>query len=155
MNVGSLYLHPKKNIMPRPVHSRKIEGPPRMMGYKPFGMEKCRMGSVNLKLEEFESIRLAIYETCSQEEAAKSMNVSRPTFTRIYNRALKAIAQALIEGRCLEIDGGDFLTDKEWYRCNKCNKIIEGKDNHTRCVNCKSFSINELVRISNKSENKY
>ena len=84
-----------------------------MKGFRPYGMEKCRMGSVTLKLEEFESIRLVIYGTQSQEEAAISMKVSRPTFTRIYNRALKIIAIALVEGRCLDIGGGNFLTDND------------------------------------------
>jgi predicted DNA-binding protein (UPF0251 family) len=118
-----------------------------MMGYRPFGMEKCKLGSVNLKLEEFESIRLVSYEGYSHEDAAKSMVISRPTFTRIYNNALKVIAKTLAEGKCLVIGGGDFLTEKEWYRCNKCNKLIEGEANHTRCKKCKSFGNNELIKI--------
>lgn len=136
--------------MSRPVHSRKIQTPPRMMGYRPFGIEKCRTGSLILKLEEFESVRLVIYMMYSQEEASKLMNVSRPTFTRIYNNALKTISTALIEGKCLKIDGGNFSFDNEWFRCRKCHKIIEGKESHIRCNNCDSFGDDELLKIRSK-----
>jgi uncharacterized protein len=133
--------------MPRPVRSRKIGMPPRMMGYRPYGMERCRNGSVNLKYEEFESIRLIDYQMLSQENASKQMNVSRPTFTRIYNRALKTIAKAFAEGKCIEIEGGNYSTENEWFRCRQCRKIIEGIENHTECEGCKSFNSNELIRI--------
>jgi predicted DNA-binding protein (UPF0251 family) len=75
--------------MARPEKCRKICNPPKMEGFKPYGMQKCDIGPLILKYEEFESIRLVDYDLLSQDLAAKQMNISRPTFTRIYNRALK------------------------------------------------------------------
>ncbi len=134
--------------MSRPVHSRKIGSPPRMRGYRPYGMEKCRSGKVTLKLEEFESLRLVLYCMHPQDEASVLMNVSRPTFTRIYNKALKTIATALVEGKCLDIDGGNFSTEKEWYRCNSCNSIFEGSGDQQCCTKCNSAGNQALIRIS-------
>jgi uncharacterized protein len=138
--------------MSRPVNKRKICTPPRMMGYKPYGMEKCRHESIILKFEEYDSIKLINYEMLLQDEAAGKMNVSRPTFTRIYNHALKSIAKAFAEGRCITIEGGNYSIDKDWYRCRRCKKLIEGIDNHTKCRNCNSFNMDELINISHPVE---
>jgi predicted DNA-binding protein (UPF0251 family) len=119
-----------------------------MTGYKPFGMEHCSNEPVKLKFEEFESIRMIDYRLLSQDEAAKEMDISRPTFTRLYNGALKNIAKAFAEGRCIEIEGGNYSLEKEWYRCKKCKKVIEGIDKHTRCNGCNSFNNSELLRLN-------
>ena len=119
-----------------------------MEGFKPYGMQKGYTGPVILKYEEFESIRLADYDLLSQEIAAKQMNISRPTFTRIYNRALKTIAKAFVEGRAIEIEGGNFQFEHDWYRCKKCFRLIQGIENHFRCKNCKAYCVNELTRMN-------
>lgn len=124
-----------------------------MMGYRPYGIERCRAGSVKLKYEEFESVRLINYQLLSQNDASIRMCVSRPTFTRIYNRALKTIAKAFAEGRCIEIEGGNYSTDNEWFRCKKCSKIIERTENHVECKGCKTFSRDELISIGTVVEN--
>jgi uncharacterized protein len=133
--------------MSRPVQVRKIELPPRMLGYRPYGMERCRNGSVKLKHEEFESFRLINYGMLSQDLAAQKMDVSRPTFTRIYNKALKTIAKAFAEGKCIEIEGGVFSTYGEWYRCKKCRKLVDGIENHIKCTGCNNYDNAELARI--------
>jgi uncharacterized protein len=119
-----------------------------MKGFKPYGMKQCDIRTVILKYEEFESIRLVDYDLLSQDFAAKQMNISRPTFTRIYNRALKTIAKAFIEGKAIEIEGGNYEMDKEWYRCRKCFKLIEGLENHTKCKNCTLYEKNELIKLN-------
>lgn len=133
--------------MSRPQKSRKVSIPPKMSGFKPFGMPVSRLEPVKLKFEEYEGIRLVNYENLSQDEAAKQMNVSRPTFTRIYNKALKLIAKAFVEGKAIEIQGGNFEFDHEWYRCRRCYKLIEGLENHTKCLDCPMYGENELVRL--------
>ena len=133
--------------MARPRKERKVYTPPRMEGFEPYGISGKIAGEVCLKYEEFESIRLVSYEGLSQAEAADRMDVSRPTLTRIYNRALRIMARALVEGRSLKIDGGDFTMQKEWYRCRKCSKLIEGIENHIRCEGCKDFGPEELRPI--------
>jgi predicted DNA-binding protein (UPF0251 family) len=134
--------------MARPQKARRINNPPGMKGFKPFGIPFCKIESVKLKFEEFESIRLVNYEMLPQETAAKQMNVSRPTFTRIYNKALKMIAKSFVEGKAIEIDGGNYELEKEWYRCKKCYKLIQGLENHFKCENCTAFGENELVKLN-------
>lgn len=119
------------------------------MGFKPYGTQACKMGKVSLKYEEFESIRFINYDGLSQNEAAKLMNISRPTFTRIHNHALKVVAKALVECKLIEIDGGTFSFEQEWYRCKKCFKLIQGLENHVKCKNCPVWGENELIRLNN------
>ncbi|HNW57962.1 MAG TPA: DUF134 domain-containing protein [Bacteroidales bacterium] len=119
-----------------------------MKGFKPFGIRMCDNTPVFLKLEEFESIKLINYEMLSQDMAASQMNVSRPTFTRIYNNALKQIAKSFVEGKAIAIEGGNYEFEKEWYRCKKCYKLIQGAENHTRCKNCSLYGENELISLN-------
>jgi len=118
-----------------------------MEGFKPYGMQKCDKGPLILKYEEFESIRLIDYDLLSQDIAAKQMNISRPTFTRIYNRALKTIAKAFVEGKVIEIEGGNFQFEHDWYKCKKCFKLIQGIENHSRCKDCNAYSLKELIKM--------
>jgi predicted DNA-binding protein (UPF0251 family) len=134
--------------MSRPLKCRRICYPPKMKGFKPYGLKVCEDNPVILKFEEFESIRLVNYENLSQDIAALQMNVSRPTLTRIYNRALKQIAISFVEGKPIEIEGGNYELDKDWYRCKKCHKLIEGLENHSKCGNCSRFAESELVCLN-------
>jgi Zn finger protein HypA/HybF involved in hydrogenase expression len=76
------------------------------------------------------------------------MNVSRPTFTRIYNIALELIAKAFVEGKAIEIEGGNYELEKDWYRCKKCYKLIEGLENHFKCKDCTAYGENELIKLN-------
>jgi predicted DNA-binding protein (UPF0251 family) len=134
--------------MARPRKSRKIVNPPKMIGFQPFGMPSCEIEPVKLKFEEYESIRLINYELLDQDKAAEQMNVSRPTFTRIYNNALKQIARSFVEGNAIEIEGGSYQFEKDWYRCKKCHKLIQGLENHSRCEGCNVYGKNELIKLN-------
>lgn len=149
MNVGSLFLQKKFRtyIMARPNKYRTLEEPPKMCGFKPFGIPMTKLEKICLKYEEYESLRLVDYLNLSHEDAANQMNVSRPTFTRIYNRAIKTIAKAFVEAKAIEITGGNYQLNSDWYRCRRCHKLIEGQTNHTKCTNCKEFNENELLKI--------
>ena len=118
-----------------------------MSGFKPFGMPLCEIKNVKLHFDEYESIKLVDYENLPQDLAADKMNISRPTFTRVYNSALKKIAKAFVECLTIEIEGGNVEFDKDWYKCTKCFKLIDGLENHIRCKNCKSYSNSELIKI--------
>jgi len=134
--------------MPRPKQNRKIGFPPLMKGYKPFGIPRHALDSVTLQFDEYEAIRLLDYEGMIQEQAAEQMNVSRPTLTRIYEKARKAIAQAFVEGKMILIEGGTVQFDRPWFRCKRCYKLIDGLENHVRCKDCKTFSDDELTEIN-------
>ena len=134
--------------MARPQKIRKIASPPAMTGFKPFGLQAYELEVVTLKLEEYESFRMIDYDGLSQDQAAAKMNISRPTFTRLYNRALKSIAKAFVEGRAIEMEGGNFILEREWYRCRKCFRLIEGLENHIPCQGCTRFGKEELIKIN-------
>jgi predicted DNA-binding protein (UPF0251 family) len=134
--------------MARPEKNRLICHPPRMAGFKPFGMPMCEIKVVKIQFDEFESIKLIDYQNLSQDKAAELMNISRPTFTRVYNRALKKIAKAFVEGLAIEIEGGNVEFDRDWYKCKKCHKLIDGLENHIKCQNCTAFGKEELIRIN-------
>ena len=134
--------------MARPQKSRKILTPPIMQGFKPFGLSLCDLEPILLSYEGYESIRLVNYDLLPQEEAAEKMQVSRPTFTRIYNKALKTIAKAFVEGKAIVIEGGNYELDSEWYRCTRCYKLIQGIENHTKCKNCPSYGNSELLKLN-------
>lgn len=134
--------------MTRPKKSRKVCQPPIMKGYKPFGIPMCKIESIQLSIEEHESIRLVNYEMLSQEEAANKMNVSRPTLTRIYNKALKIIAKAFIEGKAILIEGGNYEFENEWYRCQNCHHLIEGNTDK-KCKKHSDCNSSELIKLNN------
>mgnify|MGYP003588717867 FL=1 len=135
--------------MPRPKQNRKISNPPLMKGFKPFGIPRRMLNSVTLLYDEYEAVRLLDYEGMNQDQAAVQMNVSRPTLTRIYEKARKTIAQALVEGNMIEIEGGNVQFDREWFRCRRCYKLVGGLENHVHCKDCTSFNDEELIPINN------
>ena len=55
-------------------------------------------GSMELNSDEMEAIFLMDYQGLYQEDAAKNMNISRPTLSRIIKNARKKIATALVSG---------------------------------------------------------
>ncbi len=134
--------------MPRPKQYRTICNPPLMKGYKPFGIPRNALDAVSLLYDEYETIRLLDYEGLNQEQAAERMNVSRPTLTRIYDKARKTIAQAFVEGKMILIEGGNVQFDKEWFRCKRCYKLVDGLENHVPCKNCDNFNSEELTPIN-------
>jgi len=134
--------------MSRPIRNRKILNPPKMAGFKPFGIPLSELEVVKLHFDEYESINLVNYQNLPQDVAAGKMDISRPTFTRVYNRALKKIARAFVECLAIEIEGGNVEFAKQWYKCKKCFKLIDGLENHIKCKGCNSFGNKELEKIN-------
>lgn len=112
-----------------------------MEGFKPFGIPMRELESVDLLFEEYEALRLADYENLTQEEASKKMNISRPTFTRLYDKARKSIAKAFVEGKAIIIKGGTFVTDDYWYRCEDCHETMVTIKPSKNCRKCDSDNI--------------
>lgn len=92
--------------MPRPRRCRRVGHLPQCSYYKPRGIPLSMLQHVNLSVDELEAIRLADLEGLYQEDAAQRMNVSRQTFGRILEAAHKKIAEALVHGKALSIEGG-------------------------------------------------
>lgn len=95
--------------MSRPIKSKKIG---KLPAYSYFSGEKQDL-KINLSLEEYETIRLIDYLGLSQNECAKEMEIGRTSIVALYNNARKKIARFLLEGSCLEINGGHYHFDNQ------------------------------------------
>ena len=92
---------------------RRISGRPASSLFKPAGIPARGLSEVELTLDEFESVRLADFEGLYQEAAALRMGVSRQTFGRIVEAARRKIADALVNGKALRVEGGKAVYDEK------------------------------------------
>ena len=111
-------------MSPRPKNIRKINNMPSVAGFKPIASDCYRKDAIFLHFEEYEAIRLCDYEMKNQQEASVSMGVSRPTLSRIYTSARQKIAQALVCGVVIMIEGGAAYTNSEWFHCRVCGFVF-------------------------------
>jgi predicted DNA-binding protein (UPF0251 family) len=109
--------------MSRHKNLRKIATVPLMKGFRPFGLQtdSSSLEPIFLHIEEYEAFKLCDYDQLNHIQACELMQVSRPTFTRIYAAARAKIATAFAEGRNLLIEGGKVFFDSEWFFCEDCN----------------------------------
>lgn len=94
--------------MPRPVKWRRVSFIPGATYFKPAGIPMRVLDEVRLTVEEAEAIRLKDLEALEQEDGAEKMNISRPTFQRVLAAGRKKIADALLNGKAIRIEGGNF-----------------------------------------------
>lgn len=92
--------------MPRPCKSRRINGINEVHYFKPKGIPMMELDEVQLTIDELEAVRLADMEELYQADAAEKMNISRQTFGNIIKSAHKKIAEALVLGKAIRVDGG-------------------------------------------------
>jgi predicted DNA-binding protein (UPF0251 family) len=92
--------------MPRPCCLRHIGFTPNAGFFKPAGVPVRALEQVTLTLDEVEALRLADLNGLYQEQAAAEMRISRPTFSRIVAEARRKVAEALIHGKALRLEGG-------------------------------------------------
>ncbi|MDD5729704.1 MAG: DUF134 domain-containing protein [Candidatus Omnitrophica bacterium] len=86
----------------RPKKKRIIKQQPRISFFSPRG-KPGRPDEVCIGMDEFETVRLYDFLGQSQKEAAKSMNISQQTFSRILKQAHRALADVLINGKIIRI----------------------------------------------------
>ncbi|MFA7115657.1 MAG: Zn-ribbon containing protein [Bacteroidales bacterium] len=114
----------------RPKITRRMTSVPIISGFYPYGkLVKKDTSPILIHYEEYESLRLCDYEKYNQSDAAEIMEISRPTFTRIYISVREKIAQAFVEGKSMKIEGGKVCFDNEWYRCTKCGSVFNNSNN--------------------------
>lgn len=97
--------------MVRPKLNRIIVSPPAIASLMPYGRMgrcSCKGNSIHITYDEYEAVRLIDYEGMQQADAAKQMNISRPTLTRIYAAARNKIATAMVEGRPIMLSDGNI-----------------------------------------------
>jgi len=94
--------------MPRPRKPRFVRGGPMSNVFKPKGIPTRELEEVVLPIEGLEALRLSDLEKLDQEAAAVRMNVSRQTFGRVLAEARELVAEALVMGRVIRIQGGSY-----------------------------------------------
>jgi predicted DNA-binding protein (UPF0251 family) len=92
----------------RPKKYRIVRQDPKISQFSPRG-RPGRPDEVSLGTDEYEAIRLADHMGFSQKEAAKSMHISQQTFSRILNSARKTLADGLVRGATIRIQGGSYV----------------------------------------------
>ncbi len=94
--------------MSRPRLCRRVGFQPHVTYFKPAGIRMINLEESVLTVDEFEAVRLKDLLGLEQEEAAKKMNISQPTFHRLVLSARKKIADAIVNGKAIRIEGGNF-----------------------------------------------
>jgi len=120
--------------MARPPCCRRIAAMPIVEAFGPVLASACQPDQVVVTLDEFEAVRLADLEELYQEHAAERMEVSRPTFSRIIESAHRKIAEALVSGKGLRIEGGSIRMNRKGpSRCPRCGREWTGACDCPRC----------------------
>lgn len=137
--------------MSRPQICRRVGCKPDAAYFKPRGIRISRLEEQVLGIDELESLRLADLLGLYQEDAASRMNVSRQTFGRIVESARKKVADALVNGKALKIEGGAIamMTAMRTFRCSECGHAWEAPHGTGRpegCPSCKSTNIHRDVQ---------
>ncbi|MEN6328206.1 MAG: DUF134 domain-containing protein, partial [Syntrophomonas sp.] len=113
--------------MPREAKCRRVKFMPPVKAFKPVGVPLADLEEVVLKVEEFESIRLKNQLNLEQEECARMMQISRPTFQRILGEAYSKIADALSNGKGIRIEGGSYCLGDRY--CRRRNRELSPNEN--------------------------
>lgn len=131
--------------MPRPRRFRRILEEPQIRCFKP---ERDNIGSfkpIEITVDEFEAIRLRDYHDIQQKRSAEIMGISQPTFHRILTSDRKKISKALVDGNTIVIVGGNYITDKNRYKCNTCGfEWRSPEKEYDECPDCKSEYIYKI-----------
>lgn len=148
-NYGHMPTIPRGLIMSRPPKCRRVAFMPGVKYYKPAGVPLRFLDEVCLSIEELESVRLKDFEDLDQEQCARRMNISRPTFQRVLGSARKKIAGALLTGKAIRIEGGNFEMASLRYSCENGHEWDVSFDETAResinsCPVCQSSAIQQL-----------
>ena len=108
--------------MPRRVKCRKVCHYPQTLEFLPQN-NNAEQEPIVLTVDEYEAIRLVDRRGMSQEQCAAFMQIARTTVQRIYETARKKLADFVVEGRPLRIEGGDF-------------RLCNGSSTGCGCVDC-------------------
>ncbi len=105
--------------MGRPTLCRRVYSMPDVTYFKPAGIPLTELQEVCLTVEEAEALRLKDLEGLEQEQGAIRMGVSRTTFGRILNVSRQKIADALLNGKSIKIEGGNFTLAVQRFACER------------------------------------
>lgn len=116
--------------MPRPRKWRKVCSLPQSSRFGPLDSPVRVENYVQMTVDEYETVRLIDLQDLTQEECAQQMNIARTTVQGIYYKARKKIAESLVNGKMLWIEGGEYkLCDGLGTSCGSghCRKNKRGR----------------------------
>lgn len=111
--------------MPRPKKNRHICAMPELVTFGPWNHSKAQKTPIIMTIDEYETIRLIDLEGYNQIDCAKQMQVARTTAQKIYNEGKRKLADALINGKIIHIEGGEFELcsyEKDGRFCHGCGR---------------------------------
>lgn len=126
---------------------RRVSCLPKATYFKPREIPLCDLEIINLSIEELEAIRLCDLLQVEQNDAADRMGISRKTFWNDLQQARQKVADALVNGKAIEISGGNYVNSGECnvsFLCRGCEHKWESPCNAgrpDRCPECGSPSI--------------
>ena len=131
--------------MARPHKFRKISCLPDVPYFKPAGIPVRRLQEIILTIDEYEALRLADLEKLYHENAARKMGISRQTFGNILTKAHYKIADCIINGKAIKIEGGVYRMDgTRTFLCKECKhhwQLPFGTGRPRNCPSCKTTNI--------------
>ncbi len=115
--------------MPRPRKWRRVCCLPENQSFGPLGSQAD--ARIVMGIDEYEAIRLIDLEGLSQEECAQQMGVARTTAQAIYSSARSKLAECLVKGLELSINGGDYILcdgNSRGCGCRHCRRRCGGQN---------------------------
>ncbi len=137
----------KGEFMPRRKMQRIVHRPPLYTEFKPVGVRRLSLDSIELSIDEYEAIRLADNIGMNHNDAAEEMEISRSTFSRLIENARKKIAEFIIEGKHLQIDGGNIHFRNNIIKCYDCGYMFRTNIgvSLSNCPDCDSTNLLNLA----------
>ena len=138
--------------MGRPFKKRFVAFKPGVSYFKPRGIPMFELEEIRLTVDQREALRLADFEGLSHEDAGRQMGVSRATFGRIIEQARKVVADALINGKAINIEGGHYeiSSTERLFQCGKCHYQWHEPCGTGRPRACPSCRHDGVKRVSSK-----
>lgn len=129
--------------MARPYKQRRVCELPATSTFVPN--TSGSMETVEMAIDEYEVIRLIDHLKLTQNECAQQMNVARTTVQAIYDSARSKIANAIVNGKKLVIQGGNYSLCSESSTC--CGKNCKSR----RCLNGQCKKIDSYMHCTKEN----
>ena len=144
------------NLMVNKV-KRRVSCLPKAAYFKPREIPLCDLEIVNLSIEELETIRLCDLLQVEQNEAANLMGISRKTLWNDLQRARQKVVDALVNGKAIEISGGDYVNSGECkveFLCKKCEHEWKSQCSEGRPSSCPKCGSGIIYRLGGDGRGK-
>lgn len=126
--------------MPRPRKRRRVGFMPKVTYFQPVGLDE-QIREELITVDEIEALRLKDVEGLDQEDCAELMGVAQSTFQRILTAARKKLSTAILDGKAIRIEGGDYKLVPYKLECRNCGHDWmktnwSSEDNAAKCPRC-------------------